>query len=270
MLPEAAVTHFGHLCTDGFTDQWRHLSEAQRAFERKETGGRGQGYAARLAVLYEEQLKARGNVLLEAAKSIHERFSLPSDEATSSELKALAEKTLNAQVQGLREAYERHLQPFGIAPASDPFAYQGPLTHVGVLNAIGRHVWEMQNLPMSKQPTPTPSITINGPVGSVQTGANAVANVTQTWSGDNLATVLKALADFKVLLHTTPGLDADLRASLLKDVENASTELAAPTPNPGRLTRWLGGVGTAVQTVGALQPAWEAVKFGLRALGLPF
>ncbi|TXH55988.1 MAG: hypothetical protein E6Q93_15315 [Burkholderiaceae bacterium] len=85
-----------------------------------------------------------------------------------------------------------------------------------------------------------------------------------------MATVVKALAEFKALLQTAPGLDTDLRADLLKDVESASTELAAPTPNAGRLTRWLGGVGTAVQTVGALQPAWEAVKVGLRALGLPF
>ena len=53
-----------------------------------------------MAAMYEEQLKARGHVILEAAKSIHERFSLPSDEATSSELKALAEKTLNAQMHG--------------------------------------------------------------------------------------------------------------------------------------------------------------------------
>jgi hypothetical protein len=78
------------------------------------------------------------------------------------------------------------------------------------------------------------------------------------------------LADFKALLHTAPGLDADLRADLVKDVESASTEIAAPTPNTGRLTRWLGGIGAAVQTVGALQPAWEAVKVGLRSLGLPF
>lgn len=270
MLSEAAITHFGHLCTDGFAEQWRQLSEAQRAFERKETGGRGEGYAARLAQLYQEQLKARGQVILEAAKSIHVRFGLPSDEATASALKALAEKTLEAQIQGLRGAYERHLLPFGITPASDPFAHQGPLTHAGVLNAIGRHLWEVQNLPMPKQPTPTPSITFNGPVGAVQTGDNAVANVTQSWSGENVAAVVKALADFKALLHTAPGLDAELRADLLKDVERASTELAAPTPNTGRLTRWLGGVGTTVQTVGALQPAWEAVKVCLRSLGLPF
>lgn len=270
MLPEAAVTHFGHLCTDGITEQWRNLSEAQRAFERKETGGRGQGYAARLAALYQEQLKARGRVILEAAKSIHERFGLPSDEATSSELKALAEKTLDAQVQGLRDAYERHLQPFGITAASNLFEYQGPLTHAGVLSAIGRHLWEAQNVPMPKQSSPTPTMTFNGPVGAVQTGANAVANVSQSWSGENVANVVKALAEFKALLQTAPGLDTDLRTDLLKDVESASTELAAPTPNAGRLTRWLGGVGTAVQTVGALQPAWDAVKVGLRALGLPF
>jgi len=92
----------------------------------------------------------------------------------------------------------------------------------------------------------------------------------QSWSGENVAAVLKALAELKHLLHTAPGIDADLRADLLKDVESASTELVAPTPNAGRLTRWLGGVGAAVQTVGALQPAWDAVKIGLRSLGLPF
>lgn len=270
MLPEPAVTHFGHLCTDGFVEQSRKLSEAQRAFERKETGGRGQGYAARLASLYQEQLKALGSVILEAAKSIHARFGLPSDEATAAELKALAEKALDAQIQGLRGAYERHLQPFGVTPASDLFAHQGPLTHAGVLGAIGRHLWEAQNLPMPKQPNPTPNMTFNGPVGAVQTGDNAVANVAQSWSGENVAAVVKALADFQALLHTAPGLDADLRADLVRDVESASTEIAAPTPNTGRLTRWLGGVGAAVQTVGALQPAWEAVKVGLRSLGLPF
>lgn len=270
MIPVAAVTHFEHLCTDGFTEQWGLLSEEQRAFERRETGGRGQGYAARLAPLYQEQLRARGRVVLEAAKTIDERFGLPGDDATTAELKALAEKKLTSQVEVLRDAYVRYLQPFGIAPASDPFALEGPKTHAGVLSAIGRHRWEAQNVPMPKQSNPTPSMTFNGPVGAVQTGDNAIANVTQSWSGENVAAVVKALADFKALLHTAPGLDADLRADLVKDVESASTEIAAPTPNTGRLTRWLGGVGAAVQTVGALQPAWEVVKVGLRSLGLPF
>lgn len=270
MIPEAAVTHFGHLCTDGFAEQWGRLSEDQRAFERRETGGRGQGYAARLAPLYQEQLKARGRVILEAVKTIDQRFGLPGDDTTTAELKALAEKMLTSQAEGLRDAYLRHLQPFGITPASDPFALEGPKTHAGVLNGVGRYRWEAQNVPMPKQSIPTPSMTFNGPVGAVQTGDNAIANVTQSWSGENVEAVVKALAELKALLHTAPGIDADLRADLVKDVESASTELVGPTPNAGRLTRWLGGVGAAVQAVGALQPAWEAVKIGLRSLGLPF
>lgn len=270
MIPDAAVTYFGHLCTDGLVEQSRKLSDAQREFDRKETGGRGQGYAARLAALYQEQLKARGQVIVEAAKTVHQKFGLPSDEGTATELKALAEKALHAQVDGLRGSYERHVQPFGITPASDPFAHQGPLTHAGVVNAVGRHLWTLENVPMQKEPNAVPTMTFNGPVGAVQTGANAVANVTQSWSGESVAAVVKALAEFKALLQATPGVDAELRADLVTDVENASTELATTTPNVGRLTRWLGGVGTAVQTVSALQPAWDAVKVGLRTLGLPF
>lgn len=270
MIPAAAVTFFDHLCTDGFGEQWRRLSDAQGVFDRKETGGRGQGYAARLASLYQEQLKARGQVIVDAAKTMHQRFGLASDEAVATDLKALAAKTLLSQVDGLRGAYDRHLQPFGIAAAADPFAHQGPLTHAWVVNIVGRHLWTLENVPMQKEPNAAPTMTFNGPVGAVQTGVNAVANVTQSWSGESVAEVVKALADFKALLQATPGLEAELRADLVTDVENATTELATETPNAGRLTRWLGGVGTAVQTVGALQPAWDGVKVGLRALGLPF
>lgn len=270
MLPDAAVTYFGHLCADGFVEQSRQLSGAQREFDRRETGGRGQGYAARLGALYQEQLKTRGQVIVEAAKAVHQKFGLPSDESTASELKALAEKALHAQVDGLRGSYERHLQPFGITPALDPFAHQGPLTNAWVVNAVRRHLWTLENVPMENEPSAAPTMTFNGPVGAVQTGANAVANVTQSWSGDSVAAVVSALADFKSLLQATPGVEAGLRDDLVTDIENASTELAAASPNTERLTRWLGGVGAAVQTIGALQPAWDAVKASLRLLGLPF
>lgn len=269
MLPAAAVTFFNHLCTDGFTEQWRQLGDVQREFERKETAGRGQGYAARLAPMYREQLKSRGRVIVDAAKAMHKRFGLPNDEATATDVKGLAAGTLQAQVESLLGAYERHLRPFGISPASDLFAHESPLTHAFVLNAIGRHFWTLRNVPEQKEPSTVPTMTFNGPVGAVQTGANAVANVTQSWSDENVASLVRALADFKALLESTPDVDADLRVDLVRDVESASTELATQTPNVRRLMRWLGGVGAAVQTIGALQPAWQAVQAGLRALGLP-
>ena len=270
MLPENTVIFFGHLCTDGFAEQSRQLNKAQREFDRKETGPRGQGYAARLAQLYRDQLIARGQVILDAIKTIHQRFGLASDDHLTQELKALAGSMLETQTKNLRVAYGQHLEPFGISPVRDPLEYQAPMTYAGVLNAIGLHLWEVQNVPMPKQTDPALIFNIHAPVGAIQTGANAIANVAMNWTGENVATVAKALAEFKSLLATAPDIDVQLRADLLEDVENASKELESANPEAWRLTRWLGGVGTAVQTVGALQAAWEAVKVGLRALGLPF
>lgn len=270
MLPAAAVTYFNHLCTDGFVVLSLQLSNAQREFDKKEINGRGQGYAARLSALYQEQLKVRGQVIVESVKTMHEKFCLPNDESTTAQLKALAEKAFHIQVDGLRGSYERHLQSFGIVPTADLFAYQGPLTQAWVMNTVCRHLWTLENVPMHKETHTVLTMNFNGPVGAVQTGANAAATVTQSWSGESLDAVVKALTDFNALIKNTPSLDAKIQADIESDVKNALEEMATTTPDMTKVMRWLHGVGASVQAVAAIQPAWEAVKVIIRMLGLPF
>lgn len=53
------------------------------------------------------------------------------------------------------------------------------------------------------------------------------------------------------------------------DIDKAQTELKAAKPSKPRLLKWLGDIGTMVQTVASAQPALEAVRAAGRALGLP-
>lgn len=276
VLPDDALTHFNNLCSADLADASADFARLQQEFERGEfSRGRapgGAGFAARLAKLYAQDLAKRTSIIVTNLKKIHADFGYPLDDDVDGKLTDLGSKTLSQQFQGLEGAYVRHLQRFGVAvvhPSGLDQKY--PLRQASVHNLISRYLWTMRKVPMKTQTPPVnqTNVTINGQVGSVQTGAHAVANVQQHWSQREADNLVQALHQLRAAIGGAQGLDAAAREDLAINIDMAQTELNTASPNRARLLNWLGGVGTAVQVVASAKPALEAVRNAARALGLP-
>ena len=276
MLPDDAVTHFNNLCNADLADVSTDFARLQQEFERGEfSRGRapgGAGFAARLAKLYAGDFAKRTNIIVTNLKKIHADFGYPLDDDIDGQLTNLGDKTLSQQFQCLEGAYVRHLQRFGVAAVHPSGLDQKyPLHQASVHNLIGRYLWTMRKVPMKSQ---TPSVnqtnvTINGPVGSVQTGSHAVANVQQHWSQGDADNLVQALHELRTAIGGAHSLDAAAKADLIADIDKAQTELKAASSGTPRLLKWLGGIGAAVQAIASAQPAFEAVRNAARALGIP-
>jgi hypothetical protein len=195
MLPDAAITFANYLIADRLSAGWKSLSEAQQVFDQKETSPRGAGYAARLASIYEQQLQRSSATIVDSLKEAHRRFGLPLGADVLQQLLNLADKSLRLQVEGLQGALERHVTRFGIVGRKDCLGYQPQLQHAFIQNTLRKHFWTLENVPVTNE-TPSQPMTMNfhGPVGAVQTGAHAVANVAQSWTQENVTAAVSSLA----------------------------------------------------------------------------
>lgn len=111
------------------------------------------------------------------------------------------------------------------------------------------------------------SFIFNGPVGSVQTGPNAVANVVQTLGEPDKVRLVAALRELQKNLASAD-LSVTDRADLSEIAEDTIVELDKDRPNRIRLTSSLNTIAQSVQTVAALLPAYQAIKVAVTPLGI--
>jgi hypothetical protein len=109
---------------------------------------------------------------------------------------------------------------------------------------------------------------IYSPVGSIQTGPNAVAFVTQTIDAATRKQITSALNVVEEMLAATDSLPAYPKAEVIEIVREAKGELAKPEPNTTKLRSLLSTTATAIQTVASMKPAYELLKAGLAHLGI--
>jgi hypothetical protein len=109
-------------------------------------------------------------------------------------------------------------------------------------------------------------INVYAPVGAIQTGAGSSAMVDQDVSSIGVAAALEVLTRIESLL---PAIDDEsLRPRLQELVRAGREEGRRPTPDGNRLRGILGGIATAVQTLGSAAPAYQFVKAALLPHGL--
>lgn len=106
------------------------------------------------------------------------------------------------------------------------------------------------------------------PVGAVVTGAKATANVVQNLGAGDRAEVLKVLDEFRRAVSALVEVPEQFRANVIELIDDGREELRKERPNGFRLSSALSGVAMTVQTAGALQPAYQALKTALAAFGL--
>ena len=108
----------------------------------------------------------------------------------------------------------------------------------------------------------------HGPVGTYQIGPASPTAVTQINNSADSEALRRALDLVEASLPAaanSPGLMAE---EVLELVDETRAELAKARPNSIRLRIVASGVATAIQTVGVLQPAYQALKAALLPFGV--
>lgn len=107
-----------------------------------------------------------------------------------------------------------------------------------------------------------------GPVGAVQTGVGAVANVVQTLSNADRASLRDALNQVKVALDASCSIPEVQRTELTGIAVECKREVEASNPNSTKLMALLVVLGTTIQTIANARPAYEALKAAVLPLGI--
>lgn len=109
---------------------------------------------------------------------------------------------------------------------------------------------------------------IQGNVGSVQTGANAVANVVQNLGTDERTALVSALQQVKEAIGIAPSLPEPQRRELLEIAHECSSQLESESPNDTQLLNMFNILGTTIQSIAGVQPAYQVLKTALLAVGI--
>lgn len=107
-----------------------------------------------------------------------------------------------------------------------------------------------------------------GTVGSVQTGANATANVIQNLGADDRAALSSAVQQVRDALSNAPTVAEQQRKELLEIADECVSQIAASSPNNTKLLTMFNVLGTAIQSIAGAQPAYQALKVAVLPLGI--
>jgi hypothetical protein len=105
------------------------------------------------------------------------------------------------------------------------------------------------------------------PVGAIQTGANAQANIHIEAGGNQK--LIDALEQLRAAIPDAPGMTANQRADGTEVVDDLITAVRAPRPNGPKVAGLLKGLALTVQTIGGLDKAWAVVREAASLLGIP-
>jgi hypothetical protein len=109
---------------------------------------------------------------------------------------------------------------------------------------------------------------IYSPVGSIQTGDNSIANVTQNIDTEVKEQIRKALEEINSTLTRSEVETPTPKGELIEVVQESQVELQKEKPNVTRLRSLLTTVGTSIQVVSSLKPAYETLKQALTFIGI--
>ncbi len=109
---------------------------------------------------------------------------------------------------------------------------------------------------------------IYSPVGSIQTGDSSIANITQNIDTEVKEQIRKALEEINSTLTQFEVKISLPKSELIEIVQESQLEIQKEKPNITRLRSLLATVGTSIQMVSSLKPAYEILKQALTFLGI--
>jgi hypothetical protein len=125
-----------------------------------------------------------------------------------------------------------------------------------------------QTASVAAQRSPMNQYNFHAPVGAVQTGPDATANIHQQFDSAEVEKLIDGLREFSKQLNAMPVPDPVRRHQVIAVTTELEAELKAPTPNRFKLQSIFKGISTFVQTLAVAPDAYQNIENILRALGL--
>ncbi len=257
-----------------FQERRQHLSR-EIEYVYNEMADRGIGRSgiavARIRELCVREVGIRASIVWQMLVKVISSTGVGPSETLAQDLKAEIERYLPPDLPELTQIVRQHADRVRIeqTPSTLNEVRTHALNKVGVEIDLFVHSLMSQAQAREGQPaSPPPVIHIHSPVGVIQTGPGATANVLQdlgTEGREELLRVLRQLSESLAALQELPGSPKE---EIIELVHDGITEIQKPTPNGMRLRSILTTVGPAIQTVGALHSVYQALKAAALLLGI--
>jgi hypothetical protein len=215
------------------------------------------------------EVEARTLLAWSAVKDVLAAAGVQHTETLASELLAIVDK--GARRADVRDVLRRRIDSIGGTSDAAEFDLDGP-----TLRALAKRESDIDLYTLALvsklafEHLPADSIVNNfhGPVGAHEIGAASTPTATQINNSADSDALRRALDLVEVSLPaaaTSPGL---LIGEVLELVDETRAELAKARPNAIRFRTIASGVATAIQPIGTLQPAYQALKAALLPFGV--
>lgn len=136
---------------------------------------------------------------------------------------------------------------------------------------IGLFVHSLKAKPANAVESKSTIVNVYSPVGSIQTGNNSVAHVSQTIDVQTRNMLVSALTNLAAEVQKPECTIPAQKDEVIELVAESEQELKKDKPNFTKLKGALAAIAGTVQTTASLKPAYEALKIasGLIGINLP-
>lgn len=233
--------------------------------------GRSGIAVARIRELCAREVGIRARIVWQMLLKVISSMGVEPSETLAQDLKAEVERYLPPDLPELTQIVKRQADRVRIEQT--PSALKEARTHA--LNKVGVEIDLFVHSLMSRAQaregqaaSPPPVIHIHSPVGVIQTGPGATANVLQDLGTDGREALLQALHQISEYLASVRELPGSSKEEVLELVEEGVTEIQKEKPNGMRLRSILTTVAPAIQTVATLHSTYQALKAAASLLGI--
>lgn len=245
--------------------QKRFIGDVSRSLKQGIEVGRSGKLIRELHRAHELEVEVRAVLCWDSLVRVHRAFGEPATDELRDDLKSFFDGALKHNADSLARSMSIFFD--GIEAA-------GTLTlDEAIIETTAKHHVEIDlyvdSLIAAKSKPATPSTyAFYGNVGAVQTGASAVAHVVQNMGSEDRAALLQALAQTQAAIVSDNSMPDKQKQELIAVAEQCSTEVNSDNPNNTMLLAMLVTLGTAVQSIAAARPAYEALKVAVLTLGI--
>ncbi|MCZ6480130.1 MAG: hypothetical protein O6929_06980 [candidate division NC10 bacterium] len=274
MLDPKVIDLAGKLIQVEFQERRQQLSR-EIEFVHNEMAERGFGRSgvalARIRELCSREVEILARIVWQMLLRVISSIGLEPSETLAQELKAEVERYLPSDLPELTQIVKK--QAYLVRIEQTPSTLNEARTHA--LNRVGVEIDLFVHSLISRAQAkegeavfPAPVIHIHSPVGVIQTGPGATANVLQDLGIEGRDELLRVLRLISERLAALPELPGSSKEEVLELVKEGLTEIQKAKPNAIRLRSILTAVGPAIQNVGTLYSAYQALKAVALLLGI--
>lgn len=194
-------------------------------------------------------------------------------EELSEELKGLVAQHLPEKLGSLRGYIEQTAKLAGSPDLHERFGQELDNARNQALDKVGTEIDLFvhslrKKIEAEANGFPSTAFNIYSPVGSIQTGDNSIANVTQNLDAEIKDQIGKVLEEINLTLNQSKVETPSPKGELIEVVQESQEELRKEKPNITRLRSLLTTVGTSIQVVSSLGAAYGTLKQALTFLGI--